>query len=387
MSASDTGVADVTSPETPPSPPSSPSTLRLQPRKLILGIVGLIVVIYLVVNGSIALSVYNADIPKVAQMVLATVGGVVGAYGIFYFLNMAVEGLPRKLSLSVLPYAFILPAFGVLGLFLIYPTVQTIVYSFANADSTAWVGLDNYQEMLTNSAFQDTLVNNLLWIAIVPAVTVVLGLVIATLADKLSPQGEKLAKSIIFLPMAISFVGAGTIWKFIYDSKPEGETQIGLLNAVVVWFGHAPVPWLQQSQYSFNDMLLMVILIWLQTGFAMVLLSSAIKAVPGETIEAARIDGASEFQIFMRVIVPQVRGTIITVFITVLIMVLKVFDVVYVMTGGNYKTSVIGLDFFNYLFNVGDSGKASAIVVILLVAVLPVLIYQVYHFRQEEKTR
>jgi alpha-glucoside transport system permease protein len=189
------------------------------------------------------------------------------------------------------------------------------------------------------------------------------------------------------MPMAISFVGAGTIWKFVYDSKPEGDTQIGLLNAVITKLGHLPVPWLQQSQFNFNDMLLMVILVWLQTGFAMVLLSSAIKAVPSETLEAARIDGANELQIFMRVIVPQIRGTLITVFVTVLIMVLKVFDVVYVMTGGNYKTSVIGLDFFYELFRDRDNGHAAAIVVILLVAVLPVLVYQVHHFRQEEKTR
>jgi alpha-glucoside transport system permease protein len=386
MSASETEVSEAPPTETPPSKGGRSAT-ALQPAKLLLGIGGLVVVVYLVVEASVALSIYNDSIPKLLQMVGAVVGGVLGAYGIFYFLNMAVEALPRKLSLALIPYAFILPAFAVLGLFLLYPTIQTIVYSFANSDSTAWVGLQNYKDMLGNTDFQQTLLNNLLWIAIVPALTVVIGLVIATLADKLSATGEKLAKSLIFMPMAISFVGAGTIWKFVYDAHPEGETQIGLLNAIITKLGHAPVPWLQQSQWNFNDMLLMVILIWLQTGFAMVLLSSAIKAVPLETLEAARIDGANEFQIFMKVIVPQIRGTLITVFITVLIMVLKVFDVVYVMTGGNYKTSVIGLDFFNELFRAQDNGRAAAIVVILLIAVMPVLVYQVYHFRQEEKTR
>ena len=387
MSASEIEVPEAPPTETPPDKGGKRPDTAFQPGKLLLGIGGLAVVAYLVVEASVALSIYNDDIPKLVQMVGGIAGGVLGAYGIFYFLNMAVEALPRKLSLALMPYAFILPAFAVLGLFLLYPAIQTVVYSFANKYSTAWVGLQNYKDMLGNSDFQQTLINNLLWIAIVPALTVVIGLVIATLADKLSATGEKLAKSLIFMPMAISFVGAGTIWKFIYDSKPEGETQIGLLNAIVTKFGHAPVPWLQQSQFNFNDMLLMVILIWLQTGFAMVLLSSAIKAVPLETLEAARIDGANEFQIFMKVIVPQIRGTLITVFITVLIMVLKVFDVVYVMTGGNYKTSVIGLDFFYELFRDTDSGHAAAIVVILLVAVMPVLVYQVYHFRQEEKTR
>jgi alpha-glucoside transport system permease protein len=386
MSTSQTGVAGPTRPA--PSPPDpAPSHTGATPRKLLLGVAGLAVVIYLVIETSVFLSINADSIPKLVQMVIATVGGVAGAAGFFYFLNMAVEGLPRKLSLAVIPYAFLLPAFGVLGLFLLYPTVQTIVFSFADKRSENWVGFQNYKDMLGNSDFQATLVNNLLWLAIVPAATVLIGLGIATLADKLSGRWEKSAKSLIFLPMAISFVGAGTIWKFVYDFKPAGEVQIGLLNAVVEKLGFDPVPWLQQSQFNFNDMLLMVILVWLQTGFSMVLLSSAIKAVPNETLEAARIDGASEFQIFLRVVVPQIRGTLITVFITVLIMVLKVFDVVYVMTGGNYKTSVIGLDFFNQLFNARDNGKAAAIVVLLLIAVLPVLIYQVYHFRQEEKGR
>jgi alpha-glucoside transport system permease protein len=353
--------------------------------KMLVGLVGLAIVIYLVVLGSQALVVF--DVPKVAQMFGATIGGVAGAYGIYYFLNMMVEGLPRKLSLAVLPYAFILPAFCVLGVFLLYPAIQTIVYSFANSDSTAWVGFQNYTDTFKDPEFQTTIVNNLLWIAIVPAVTVVLGLVIATLADKLSSGAEKVAKSLIFLPMAISLVGASTIWTFVYAYKPPGETQIGVLNAIWTKLGFDPVTWLTQQQYNLNDMFLMVIVIWAQTGFAMVLLSSAVKGVPGETLEAARIDGANELQIFFRVIVPQIRGTIITVFITVLIMVLKIFDVVYVLTNGNFKTNVIGLLFFQEIFIFGEAGLASTIVVILLLVMLPIMIYQVHHFREEEKTR
>jgi len=387
MTTPDTDVADVRPPDASGPGHSARRPNAANPKKLILGVVGLALVIVLILNGSIILRDYSDDIPKLLQMVFATVGGVAGCYGFFYFLNMLVEGLPRRLSLAIIPYAFVLPAVGVLGVFLLYPAVQTIVYSFANKDSTAWVGFDNYSNLLKDENFHTTLVNNLLWIIIVPALTVAFGLVIATLADKLSSRGEKLAKSIIFLPMAISFVGASTIWAFIYDYKPEGEQQIGLLNAVITKLGFAPVTWLQQEQFNVNDMLLMVILIWMQAGFAMVLLSSAIKAVPVETLEAARIDGANELQIFFRVIVPQIRGTIITVFVTVLIMVLKVFDIVFVMTNGNFKTSVIALDFYNALFRAFDQGRASAIVVILLIIMIPVLIYQVRHFREEEKTR
>jgi alpha-glucoside transport system permease protein len=179
-------------------------------------------------------------------------------------------------------------------------------------------------------------------------------------------------------------VGASTIWRFVYAYAPEGRPQIGLLNAMWTTLGFDPVSWLQTSAWNFNDLLLMVILIWLQAGFAMVLLSAAIKAVPEETLEAARIDGANELQIFFQVVVPQIRGTMIAVFITVLLLVLKVFDIVYVTTGGNFETNVIAVAFVQQIFQFGQAGYASAIVVILLVAVLPVLWYQVRLFREEE---
>jgi alpha-glucoside transport system permease protein len=265
--------------------------------------------------------------------------------------------------------------------------VRTVILSFANDDSTAWVGLDNYVEIFSSPDFRQTLVNNLLWLAVVPAAAVVIGLLVAVLADKLSSRGEKVTKSLIFLPMAISFVGAATIWRFVYEWRPEGRPQIGLLNAIWTAFGAEPVSWLQLSAANVNDLLLMVIVIWLQAGFCMVLLSAAIKTVPEDTLEAARIDGANEVQIFFRVVVPQIRGTIITVFITVLILVMKIFDVVYVMTGGNFGTNVIGLEFVTQLFEFGNDGRAAAVVVILMLAVVPFGIYQVRQFRREEAVR
>jgi alpha-glucoside transport system permease protein len=207
------------------------------------------------------------------------------------------------------------------------------------------------------------------------------------LSDKLSQQGEKISKAVIFVPMAISFVGASAIWGLVYFYNNPGQTQIGLLNAVWTGLGGDPQTWLQASGFRLNSILMMVILIWLQVGFAMILLSSAIKGVPDDTLEAARIDGATELQIFTQVVIPQIKGTIITVFITVVILVLKVFDIVYVLTNGRDKTNVIANLFFNEAFANDQAGRAAAIVVILLLAVLPILVYQVRHFRQEEMNR
>jgi alpha-glucoside transport system permease protein len=286
-----------------------------------------------------------------------------------------------------MPYAYLLPGFGLITLMLLYPTIQTINYSFANSDSTEYVGFDNYVDIFGDSEFWVSITNNLLWLLVVPALTVAFGLVVAVLADKLTAQGEKISKSLIFLPMAISFVGASAIWNLVYDFNP-GETQIGLLNSIWTTFGGSPQAWLDVSTARLNSFLLMVILIWLQVGFAMILLSSAIKGVPEDTIEAARIDGATEWQIFWQVVVPQIKGTLITVFITVLILVLKVFDIVYVLKGqGRDKTNVVANLFFNELFANDQAGRASAIVVVLLLAVIPVLIYQVRHFREEEASR
>lgn len=388
--------ADDSGPGEPPDkavPPESPGEYKSPASwlKVLLGIVGLVITIAVIGTLFQAMTIY--DVPKLLQAVLATAGGVLGAGLLFYFLNMFVEGLPGGASQRLMPYAFIFPAMGLLGVFLVYPTVQTINYSFANDDSTEYVGFSNYTDVLGDPTFREAIFNNLLWLLIVPAATVFIGLIVAVLADKLSDRWEKVSKGVIFLPMAISFVGASTIWQFIYAYDPPQRAQTGILNAFYLWvtdlvgIAAEPISWIQWADFSINDILLMVILVWLQAGFAMVLLSSAVKGVPEETLEAARIDGASEFQIFLQVVVPQIRGTMITVFITVLIMVLKVFDIIYVMTGGNYGTNVVAVKFFQQIFQNAENGLASAIVVILLIAVIPVLVYQVRHFKQEEATR
>lgn len=362
--------------------------LRTNPMRVALGLVGMIAVVWGLANLFLAFGYYPEWFGnKFVIGILAIIGGVGGAALLFYFLNMFVEGLPRRLSEGVIPYAFILPGLLLVGLMLIYPTFQTINYSFANSDSTAYVGLQNYKTIFSDPEFWQSIVNNVLWLLIVPATVVGFGVVVAVLSDKLSAGGEKVAKSMIFLPMAISAVSASAVWLLIYAYNNPGQPQTGLLNAIWVGLGGEPQTWLAIDTVKLNSILLMVILIWLQAGFAMVLLSSAIKGVPEDTVEAARIDGATELQIFWRVVIPQIKGTIITVFVTVFITVLKIFDIVYVTTNGAYGTNVIANLFFNKLFAASEAGQATAIVVVLLIAVIPLIWYQVKHFRDEEAGR
>ncbi|MGI8491151.1 MAG: carbohydrate ABC transporter permease [Acidimicrobiales bacterium] len=376
----------VTGQEPAAAPQAEPGPGGANLVRILVGVVGMAVVVWLVANLFLAFGFYPQWFAsnKILIAVLALVVGVGGAAALFFFLNMFVEGLPRRLSEGVIPYAFLLPGLGLIALMLIYPAIQTVNYAFANRDSTAYTGIQNFRDLFSDNAFWQTILNNVLWLLIVPAVAVALGVVVAVLGDKLSAQGEKVAKSVIFLPMAISFVGASAIWGLVYAYNNKGQAQTGLLNAVWTAFGGDPQTWLANSTARLNSVLMMVILVWLQVGFAMILLSAAIKGVPEDTIEAARIDGATEFQIFWRVVIPQIQGTMITVFITVVILVLKVFDIVYVLTNGNYNTNVIANMFFNELFANSQAGKASALVVVLLVAVLPILWYQVKHFREEE---
>ena len=376
---------------TPPqraAPDEAYAALRARPRKIIIGLVGMAVVIWALANLFLAFGYYPERFGnKIVIGLLAIVAGVGGAALLFWFLNMFVEGLPERLTQGVIPYAFLVPGFAFVALMLIYPTFQSINYSFANSDSTAYVGLQNYRTIFSDSEFWNAIINNVLWLLIVPAVVVAFGVVVAVLADKLSATGERFAKSLIFLPMAISAVSASAIWLLIYAYNNPGQAQTGLLNAIWVGLGGEPQAWLQIETAKLNSILLMVILIWLQAGFAMVLLSSAIKGVPEDTLEAARIDGASEWQIFWRVVIPQIMGTIITVFVTVFITVLKVFDIVYVTTNGAYNTNVIANLFFNKLFGASEAGQATAIVVVLLLAVIPLIWFQIRHFRNEEANR
>ncbi len=321
---------------------------------------------------------------KALNTLITVFVGVGVAVLLYWVLNKIAELLPGNAEHRLKPWLYILPAYLALVVYLLYPTVLAFIASFQDSTSENWVGLENFQRLLTNQGFQQTLFNTVLWMIIVPTVTIVLGLAIAVLADRLKPRYENLSKTIIFMPMAISMVGAATVWRFVYAYRPAGQDQIGLQNAIVTGLGADPIPWLQQTQWHLNSLLLMVMLLWAQIGFGMVLLSAAIKGVPTDTIEAARIDGAGERQIFGRVVVPQIKGTIIVVFVTTLINSLKTFDVVYVMTSGQFNTNILGVEFYRQLTINFNNGAASAIVVMLLIAILPVMVYQVRNFREQE---
>lgn len=322
---------------------------------------------------------------KIANGLIAVVGGVGGVVAFFFVLNKVVESLPPRVEQALKPYVFVGPAIAVCALFLIFPGLRTIYLSFVNRDQTAFIGLENYGEVATDQDSRQLIANNLIWLVVVPTFSVAIGLGVAVLADRLRPRWESFTKSVIFLPMAISFVGASTIWGFIYDFRP-GNNQTGLLNGMVTALGFGPTSWLTTSDFKLNTLLLTVIMVWLQAGFAMVLLSAAIKSVPDETIEAARIDGANELQIFGRVVVPQIKSTIFVVTTTILILVLKVFDIVFVLTAGNFGSNVIAVRFIQEL-SFGNFGKGSTFVVILMIAVIPVMVLNIRRFREEEALR
>jgi alpha-glucoside transport system permease protein len=324
---------------------------------------------------------------KATNTLLTVIAGVAAALVFFWVLNWLVERLPGKWEHRFKPYVYIAPAFLAIVAYLVYPAILTVIDSFKNPLSDGFVGFANYKHLISSNEFHEAFFNTILWVLFVPVISIILGLGVAVLVDRLRPSGEKTAKTLIFMPMAISAVGAATVWRFVYAYNVPGQPQVGLLNAIVTGLGKSPVAWLTISTLRFNSFLLMVMMLWAQVGFSMVLLSAAVKGVPVETLEAARIDGANERQIFRRVVIPQIWPTIITVYVTVVITVMKVFDIVYVMTNGNFQTNVVGVEFFNQLFTNFDNGIASAIVVILLIAVVPVMVFQVRQFKSQEAAR
>jgi alpha-glucoside transport system permease protein len=322
----------------------------------------------------------RANTPQIVLVIVAIIWGVGGVALLYLVANWLVLKLPKVWSKRLQPFVFVGPAIAIMGWFLAIPVIRTLIASFRNNYGTQWVGLENYVFAFTNPRMLETFRNNLLWMVFGTGFSVGLGLLIAVLADR--SKFEVVYKSIIFTPMAISFVGAGVIWKFIYDFKGAGA-EIGLLNAIVVALGGNPQPWLTMAPW--NNFLLIIIMVWLQTGYAMVILSSAIKGVPAELLEAARIDGASEVKAFFSITVPYIKGTLITVITTIVIFSLKLFDIVRVMTGGNNQTNVIANEFYLQKFTYGHDGRASAIAIVLLLAVTPVIVYNLRQFNKERK--
>lgn len=319
--------------------------------------------------------------------IVAIILGVAGSWGLYWLLDFLVRLLPIGTQEKLRAFSFLLPAVVLLVVISVLPFFQTIAWSFFDKRAKEFVGFENYIILFTDENFLGILLNNFLWVAFVPAVTVGFGLVFANLANNVGPKREKVMKSLIFMPMSISFVAAGTIWGYLYDYPPPGRPSVGLLNAIVEFFGGTAQPWLTLDAGRLNSFLLMIVVIWLNAGFSMVLLSAAIKAVPEETIEAARIDGAGPLKIFTSVIVPQIRGTIMSVFITTVIGVMKVFDVVLAMTGGNFNTSVLGYEYYRLFFVESNIGGSAAVVSILCVLIAPLMWLQVKTARHQEEIR
>ena len=306
---------------------------------------------------------------------------------VYWALDKVTNLLPRKAKKALKPWVFIGPVVLLIGSFLVIPAIQSIRLSFMEEDidgSAKWVGLANYKSIFGDVEFRQMLGNNLLWIAIAPALTVAFGLLIAQLSNQVKPRLESIIKSTIFMPMTISFVAAASIWRLNFAYAPEGQQQIGLFNAVWTKLGGTPQTWMQIDAFKINTLLLIVIFIWLNAGFAMVLLSAAIKSVPEDTLEAGRVDGANRQQIFFSIIFPQIWPTVLAVFITVLISAMKIFGIVLAMTGGNYGTNVLAQSFYLEYFSYGNTGIAMATVVILMLAIVPVMIYQIRHYRKVE---
>jgi alpha-glucoside transport system permease protein len=318
--------------------------------------------------------------------VIAIIWGVGGVAVLYWIFNWLVESLPDQWTTWLQPYVFVGPALAILAWYLAVPTVRTFVISLYDRDGLegSFVGLNNYVAVFTDRLMMEAFRNNILfWIMVATPLTVVFGLLIAVLADRSSY--ERIAKSLIFMPMAISFVGASVIWNFIYEVKPPDAPQIGLLNAIVVGLGGDPHAWTAYTDISpFNNLFLVIIVVWLQAGYAMVLFSAALKGIPEEILEAARIDGANEIEVFFQIMIPYIMGTIITVTTTVVIFTLKIFDVVWVMTGGQFGTDVISTQFYRQSFIARNAGYGSAIAFVLLIAVIPVMVYNLRQFRGQE---
>ncbi|MBO3758335.1 sugar ABC transporter permease [Ciceribacter sp. L1K22] len=406
------------------------------------------------------------------QALITIIVGVGGCVGYFYLSNMFLDRVlfpssgpnaGRNINRAniVRPWLFLFPAIFALGLYLAYPVVATLWLSVSDRSAGgAFVGLANYERMVSEPKFWEAIYNNMLWLIVVPAASTAVGLLAAQLTDRIS--WGSIAKSLIFMPMAISFVGASVIFKLVYDTRAAGQEQIGILNALWLSFDGGwetvlvlrilpalillsftafvlygiyqalhPLVWgvgrrggssawglvvrivlalfglwlcylSLHSVYSvftfnfpygepqtwltipfWNNFFLMVVLIWIQTGFAMVILSAALRGIPEETIEAAVIDGANDFEIFFKIKVPQIMGTVVVVWTTITLVVLKVFDIVFAMTNGQWETQVLANYMYDKLFRSNDWGVGSASAMVIMLLVLPILVWNVYNARKE----
>jgi alpha-glucoside transport system permease protein len=317
-----------------------------------------------------------STVEKFGQMFLA-VAIFAAIFGLVLFIVDRVKGRQADRVAAV---AYIAPAILLLAWGLLRPAILTVIRSFKDATGDKWVGLENYQTMFTSADQLEVLRNTFVWVLIVPFVASAIGLLYAIMVD--GTRTESLAKALVFLPMAISMVGASVIWKFVYDYRPSAGNQIGLANQILVWMGLDSYQFLLNEPW--NNLFLIVVMIWIQAGFAMTILSAAIKAIPDDIVEAARLDGVKALGMFRFVTLPTIRPALIVVLTTIAIATMKVFDIVRTMTGGNFGTSVVANEFYTQSFRSNDRGLGSALATLLFILVIPIVTYNVIQLRKAD---
>jgi alpha-glucoside transport system permease protein len=319
---------------------------------------------------------------RIELILLAVAAILVATVAYLRIGDRALAGLPREWGRHLVPWLFLAPALVVVGLTLVFPAITTMVLSLFDADGSSFVGLDNYVETLSDSVTQIALRNTILWVVLLPSFAVLVGLSIAVLADRVRYGG--LVKAALFLPIAISAVAAGVIWTFMYDYQPPGAEQTGTMNAGLTLFpGVEPVAWIVNEATS--NYALIGATLWTQAGFAMVIFGAALRSVPEDLHEAARLDGASEWRVFRNITLPMLLPTIVVVATTMTVIALKMFDIVYVMTNGKYGTDVLSTVMYRELFTAKDDGVAGAVATILMLAVVPLMIFNLRQFRRHSR--
>jgi alpha-glucoside transport system permease protein len=322
--------------------------------------------------------------PRLGTALAVVIGIPAVIVGYIYGTELILSRASERLRTRLRPWLWLLPALLFLFLFLIWPTILTILRSFQGKLAGAWVGLSNYSWFVSSPDALTAVRNSLLWVVFLTLITVGLGLVIAVLVDRV--RYESIAKSIIFVPLAISMTAAAVIWRFMFEYQSAGQAQTGTLDGIVTFLGFKPISWLQIDTGAFNTILLIIVMAWMWTGFAMVILSAALKGISAELLEAARVDGATEWQVFKGIVFPLLTPTIAVVSTTMVITALKAFDVVYVATGGNFQTDVVASLMVKQMsFN--EIGHSSALAVILLIAIIPIMALNINRFRAQEAIR
>ncbi len=323
--------------------------------------------------------------PRLITAVIVVVGVPAVLVGYIVATEQVLRIFPGRAQPRIRPWLWLAPALAFLFVFLIYPTIGTAVRSLQDQLGTKWVGLNNYAWFFSDNGTLSALKNNVIWVVLLTVLAVGFGLLIAVLVDRV--RYESIAKSVIFMPLAISGTAASVIWLFMFAYQPQGAAQTGTLNAVLTPLGVGPVPFLTVSNFSFNTILLVIVSTWTWTGFCMVIISAALKGINPELLEAARVDGANEWQVFRGIILPLLTPTLAVVSTTIIITALKAFDIVYVMTNGNFDTQVIANEMYQVMFNFGDFGRGSAVAIVLMLAIIPVMALNIRRFQAQEAIR